>query len=110
MTDVVAARAAIALISSKWAVPVLEALEHGPRSYNELSRAVDLDHKSLDRTLRRLRRHILVERGACRLGADPELRVRYRLTPRARGMLNVIDALGDWWRSEISKTCPPGIG
>lgn len=100
MTDVAGIQSTIALVSGKWVLPVLEALRRRPRGYNELARAVDVDHKTLDRTLSRLRRRALVERTPSRIGGELEARMRYRLTDRARAMLTAIDALSGWWLRE----------
>lgn len=97
MADVKAGSNVIGLVSGKWALPVMNALDRGPRGYNEIIRAVDVDHKTLDRTLCRLQRDSLVARFASPIGAGPARRARYRLTPQGRTVLTVINVLGHWW-------------
>ena len=94
MSDWQAAGQAISLVSGKWTVPVLGELRESPKNYNELARALGLDHKTLARTLRRLQDEKLVlrESQGCQ-------RVTYSLAPRAREITGLIEALACWWQS-----------
>lgn len=112
MTDIVATEALIALLSRRWVVRVLEVLEHGPCTYNQLMASVRVDHKALDRSLCHLRKNNLVEHIAYRRRDQEKLRLGYRLTAEAATMLRLLTQLGEWWRAQhparrpgAEKTC-----
>jgi DNA-binding HxlR family transcriptional regulator len=68
----------LSLVSRKWAVPVLDELDKGPRSHNELVRSLGIENQQLGRPLRELVRGGLVHRKV-NASASP-LRVYYSLT------------------------------
>lgn len=87
---------ALALVTDKWAVPVLEALvlHAGDSRFRELQRRVGvITQKELSRQLTRLVHHGVVGRDS-----DPlhPRHVRYRLTPHGQALLAQLDLLGQW--------------
>ncbi len=88
-----AARATIDLISGKWVLPVLFELGRGASCYNDLARAVDAEHKTLSRALRRLEAAGVVQREvvACR-----PVRVRYQLTLSGSVLLARLTEFARW--------------
>jgi DNA-binding HxlR family transcriptional regulator len=95
MTDWDAAQLAVNLVSGKWDIRILAALEHSSKRYNELSRDIGVRHKVLTETLQRLEHVGLISRtvGA---GSPPE--VRYELMPLARSLIDPLTALAEWGR------------
>jgi DNA-binding HxlR family transcriptional regulator len=95
MTDWDAAQLAVNLVSGKWDIRILAALEHASKRYNELSRDIGVRHKVLTETLQRLEHVGLISRtvGA---GSPPE--VRYELMPLARSLIDPLTALAEWGR------------
>jgi DNA-binding HxlR family transcriptional regulator len=93
--DIELAEQAIKVLSCKGVLPVLEELTCGVRRHNELARAVKVDHKTLDKTLRRLQDAHLVVREV----HPVPLRVNYRLTAHAKGVLHAVAGLATVWRS-----------
>jgi DNA-binding HxlR family transcriptional regulator len=92
--DVDTAGAAVQLLSGKGTLAVLHELAGGPKRHNELARALGVEHKPLDRTLRRLQDARLVLREV----HPVRLQVRYRLAPEARPVLSMLDELARAWR------------
>jgi DNA-binding HxlR family transcriptional regulator len=97
VNDWQAAGQAVSLVSGKWTVPVLNELRKSPRNYNELARAVGTDHKTLARTLQRLQADNLVLRES-----QGRQRVIYQLSPRAREITSLLEALARWWQSTMA--------
>ncbi|TDV49944.1 winged helix-turn-helix transcriptional regulator [Actinophytocola oryzae] len=93
--DIELAEQAIKVLSSKGVLSVLEELACGTRRHNELARAVKVDHKTLDKTLRRLQDADLVVREV----HPVPLRVHYRLTAHASGVLHAVAGLATEWRT-----------
>ena len=88
------ARDALALISGKWVMLILPALEEGPIRNGELMRKIEgISQKVLTQTLRQLERHGLVsrvdygEKTAC---------VEYSLTGVAESLVSTLKALDRW--------------
>lgn len=94
-----ASEAALTVLSGRWTLSVITALRQRPHSYNELSRTVGADHKTLDRALSHLRDSGLARREAHISSTGIPLHVQYSLTPPAHDLLPIIDALADWWRT-----------
>lgn len=94
MVDWQAAERVVELMAAKWVLPILRELTGGPKGHNELMRAVGVEHKSLDRTLRRLAVAHMVSREV----QPTPLRVRYRLTPQAESLLVALGDLAAEWR------------
>lgn len=87
---------AIALVSGRWAVPVLEALVFapGPLRFRQLQRQVaGLSQKELSRQLTRFVHHGIVQR---RAELQNPARVDYALTGRGRELLQRLDHIGRW--------------
>jgi DNA-binding HxlR family transcriptional regulator len=103
LMDVNAAGEAVRVLSGKGTLPVLIELACGARRHNELARVLDVDHKTLDKTLRRLQEARLVIREV----TPAPLRVDYRLAPHARTVLLAIDDLATVWKS-ITHAGPDG--
>ena len=98
----------IKLISNKWSVEILFALEGAaPVRFGELQRALGrVTQKELTRHLRRLEQHGLVTRTVF-----PEVppRVEYQLTEMGRKLLAPLDELGRWsqlWAHAPKKSEP----
>lgn len=87
--------AVIAVITGKWAVLVLGALEDGPRRHNELQRSVGngIHPKVFDGTLRRLEKSGLVRRDTDP-GTPPA--TWYELTALARSLIPRLTPLALW--------------
>ena len=72
-------RAALALLDSKWSVPVIVLLASGMRRHARLADNIPgISKKVLTSSLRRLERHGLVSR---HVYAEIPVRIEYRLTP-----------------------------
>jgi DNA-binding HxlR family transcriptional regulator len=95
MMDWAGAQLTVSLVSGKWDIRVLAALEQGPKRYNELSRRVGMRHKVLTETLQRLECIGLIGRHVS-AASPPE--VRYELTPLACSLADLLTPLGHWAR------------
>ena len=89
-------RAAADVLSGKWAVPVVGRLSEGEARFGRLRAQVTdaagnaVSSKALSAELGQLSAHGVVkrrERGAA---------VSYRLTPKGRALVPLLDALGEW--------------
>ncbi len=89
MVDWQEAERVIDLIALKWVLPVLRELTQGPKGHNELMRELNVEHKPLIRTLRRLEAAQLVAR---EIQPTP-LRVHYHLTPQSDSLLEALEVL-----------------
>ena len=88
------AAAVIAVLSIRWALPVLRALGERPLRHNELVRAVAGVHPAvLSGTRRTLQDAGLVER---HVAPGPPVQVTYLLTDLARSVFPQIAALAQW--------------
>jgi DNA-binding HxlR family transcriptional regulator len=87
----------IDVVSCKWVLPVVAELAEGPKRHNQLSRALQLDHKRLGRVLRRAQQGQIVTRKPDFRGQ--QLYAQYRLTPYGQHLLPVLAALGCWSQS-----------
>src|SRR4051812_46386020 len=94
VTDWTSVCEGIALIASKWALPVVAQLSTGPKRHNELCRALDVDHKQLGRALGRLQDAQLVSRKTDVTGQP--VQVWYQLTRCGRELVPLLLALGTW--------------
>ncbi|WP_050515082.1 helix-turn-helix domain-containing protein [Streptomyces rimosus] len=90
-----AANSAIGLISKKWDLSVLVALQAATRGHAELVRRTGLDRKQLTRVLRRLESASLVHRSVDT--ASSPVRVWYRLTKAGHQLLHLVVGFADWW-------------
>lgn len=93
MIDWAGAQAAISLISGKWDLGILAALDNGPKRYNELSRHVGIRHKVLTDTLQRLESTGFISRSV-HDGNPPE--VRYELTFLAHSLRDPLEVIAHW--------------
>jgi DNA-binding HxlR family transcriptional regulator len=80
------------VVSGKWLLPVMAELVDGPKRHNQLSRAVQLDHKRLGRVLRRAQEAQIVTREADT--SRPRFAVQYRLTGYGKDLVSILAALG----------------
>lgn len=88
-------RLAVEILSEKWAVLVLFALSQGPRRHGELVDLVGgVSRKVLTHALRRLQEYGLVERRVAE-----ERRIDYRLTDLGGTLIEPIEVLTEWARS-----------
>ncbi len=91
----------IALIASKWALPVIYnlLLAGGPVRFGDLNKSVGrVTHRELSRTLKRFEEMGVVKR---KVYAEVPLRVEYSLTPLGRSLREPILALGAWGESML---------
>jgi DNA-binding HxlR family transcriptional regulator len=105
MTDWAAAQLAVNLISGKWDIRLLAALDPCSKRYNELSRDMGIRHKVLTETLQRHERDGLISRTVGE-GSPPE--VWYELTPLARSLMDPLAALAEWARHAHSAAADTG--
>jgi DNA-binding HxlR family transcriptional regulator len=88
------ARDGLALVSSRWGLPVLEQLHSGPRRFNELQRLVPgVSHRMLAAPLRRCIAQGVVLRTDHQ--ANPP-HVDYQLTDAGRGLLTTAWGFCAW--------------
>ena len=81
-------------IGDQWSLLVMEALERGPRRFNELLRHLgDISRQMLSRTLRKLEQDGYVHRTVF---AEVPPRVEYRLTPLGSSFLQPMRGLIHW--------------
>ncbi|MEV0335644.1 helix-turn-helix domain-containing protein [Nocardia sp. NPDC050717] len=100
------ARRIFATLSTKWALPVLEALGTGERRFAELHRSVDgISYKMLTQTLRGLEADGIVARHDHHT-ANP--RVDYSLTPAGADLLTTVHGLCDWSRTHLHSLLTAG--
>lgn len=93
MIDWAGAQAVISLISGKWDLGILAALDNGSKRYNELSRLVGIRHKVLTDTLQRLESTGFISRSV-HDGNPPE--VRYELTFLAHSLRDPLAVIAHW--------------
>jgi len=99
---ITATHAVLALLSPRWAVPVLYTLAGGTRRYSELLYEVgEISKKTLTQTLRGLQRDGLVIRTAY---AEMPMRVEYSLTPLGWSLTGPLMALYEWAAVELDET------
>ena len=86
---------AMELIGGKWKMQILCSLSNnGPTRYNALKRKLDgVSNTVLASALKELERDGLVRR---REYLEVPVRVEYEIMERARPLLPILDALGDW--------------
>ncbi|WP_024874944.1 winged helix-turn-helix transcriptional regulator [Saccharomonospora piscinae] len=83
----------------KWSLLVLDRLCERPRRFNELRRTIPMiTQKSLTATLRRLERNGMVSRHVV---ATRPVAVEYHLTPLAKTLQDLIDALLAWTSASL---------
>jgi DNA-binding HxlR family transcriptional regulator len=86
------------VLSGRWPTLLIYYLKDGTKRFNELRRDnPTVSHRILTLELRKLEQAGIISRTAF---AGYPLRVDYDLTPAGRGLLPLIDALGDWWEVE----------
>jgi DNA-binding HxlR family transcriptional regulator len=90
-----AARQTLEIVSDKWAVLVLTAIDDDVRHHGELGRQVSgITKKMLTQTLRNLERDGLISRQSCFV--NRVRRVEYRLTDVGISIRSLVNALCDW--------------
>lgn len=98
-TDDYYLRAVIALLSSKWTLPVLYSLRDGTRRYNEINKVIpDMTQKVLTDILHKLERYGLVERVA-----HPTVppKVEYSLTNLGSSFVGALVPVVDWTKDHL---------
>jgi DNA-binding HxlR family transcriptional regulator len=98
-TDDYYLRAVIAILSSKWTLPVLYGLRDGTRRYHEINKAVpDMTQKVLTDMLHKLERHGFVERVA-----HPTVppKVEYTLTDLGGSFVGALVPVVDWTKDHL---------
>ena len=92
-------RAVVAILSSKWTLPVLYGLKDGTMRYHEINRAVpDMTQKVLTEMLHKLERHGFVERVA-----HPTVppKVEYTLTELGSSFVGALVPVVDWTKGHL---------
>lgn len=94
--DWMVAQEAIGILSNKWVLPIIAALSGGPLRYSDLHRSIGpaVSQKVLTETLRVMREDRLVVREK---GSSSATSVPYELTEFARGLLESLAALAQWY-------------
>jgi len=88
------AELALSVMRGRWKVHVLRELAEGTQRFSGLQRAlVGVSHKVLTSQLRELEAAGVVER---EVFAEVPPRVEYRLTPRGRSLIPVLESLHAW--------------
>ncbi|WP_216913808.1 winged helix-turn-helix transcriptional regulator [Nocardia noduli] len=95
------ARRVFATLSTKWALPVIEAIGSGQPRFAEIHRAVDgISYKMLTATLRALEADGIVARHDYR---TPGPRVEYTLTNAGADLLRTVHGLCAWSRAHLAE-------
>lgn len=95
---------AIGVISGRWKPMILQRLARGPHGFGELKRAMPrVTAKVLRAQLRQLQADGLVTR---RVLTPAMLGVRYQLTPYARSLNPVFNALLRWGTNHLEREAP----
>jgi DNA-binding HxlR family transcriptional regulator len=93
-------RGALATISGKWKLEILWLLNQRVHRFGELKRAIPgITQHMLTARLRELEADGLVSR---EIFAEIPPRVEYAITPTARALKPVIEAVFTWWRNHGS--------
>ncbi|MCC6920067.1 MAG: helix-turn-helix transcriptional regulator [Alphaproteobacteria bacterium] len=96
-TDCRAISGVLQRIGDKWTVLLVSLLADGPKRFNEMKRAVNgISQRMLTLTLRGLERDGLVSRTVY---PTVPARVDYALTPLGSTLVDKLQALGEWARS-----------
>jgi DNA-binding HxlR family transcriptional regulator len=83
------------VLSKRWTVPIMRALEAGDVRFLALQRALPgITHKVLIEHLR-----VLERRGIVARNSDGRSAVSYRLTERGVALLPIVDSLSRWDRA-----------
>src|ERR1700731_3300314 len=99
-------RRALATISGKWKLEILWLLNQRIHRFGELKRAIPgITQHMLTAQLRELEADGLVSR---KIFAEVPPRVEYAITPRAKALKPVIDAIFTWWREHGSAALQDG--
>jgi DNA-binding HxlR family transcriptional regulator len=87
----------LALVSDRWTLSVIAALNEGPQRFSAIQALVDgVSHRMLSKTLRCLLRDGMVTRTAY---AEVPPRVEYELTPLGLKLVAFVSGLVDWTQS-----------
>jgi DNA-binding HxlR family transcriptional regulator len=91
----------LARVGDKWSVLVIMQLEHGPKRFNQIKRAIgSISQRMLTLTLRGLERDGLVTRTIFPM-IPP--RVDYELTDLGRSLRKPVIALGTWAQTHLAE-------
>lgn len=100
-------RALLSLVTSRWAVLVIGALEEGPQRFGALRRRLEgISPKVLTDKLRDLEAEGLLTRTV----VDAPLAVHYELTPRGRTLVKPLTALRLWAQDHCDARPAPVTG
>ena len=81
------------IYGGKWSFIILEELHLGPKRFNQLSKELNINTKSLTDTLRHLEKHGIINR---HVFATVPVTVEYSLTQKGKAFDQVLDAMKDW--------------
>ncbi|MBX0286846.1 winged helix-turn-helix transcriptional regulator [Haloarcula salinisoli] len=96
---------AVDSIGTPWRLNVVYALRDGEKRFNELKESTDARSKTLSDALEPLVEDDIVDR---RMEEAAPVAVFYRLTPKGRELLDVLDELDDWARRWDDVSPPAG--
>ena len=97
------ARALLSVVTSRWAVLIVGALEDGPLRFGALRRRLDgISQKVLTDKLRDLEKEDLVARSVI----DRPLSVEYALTPVGRTLIEPLSVLRLWAQNHCDERSP----
>lgn len=92
--SVKAVKDALYVLSGKWKLPLLIALQEGPRRFNELQRILgDITPKVLTRELQEMQLNDFVTR---KVDTGTPVVVTYELTPYSASLDKVLNELRNW--------------
>lgn len=98
-------RAALAVLSGKWAIPVVIAIKVGNVRFTTIQGAiVGITPKVLAKELKLLEQHQLIRRV---VADDYPVTITYQLLPHAATLAPIITALTDWGRLHRQQVAPP---
>lgn len=91
---IVAVKDALYVLNGKWKLPLIIALNDGPKRFNEIQRSlVDISPKILSKELKELELNEFVERTVF---PTTPVTVMYELTPYSRTLDRVMEELRSW--------------
>lgn len=106
-THLLAVRDALEILSGKWKLPIIIALQFGTYRFKELHRAIGITPKMLSKELKELEQHQLVVRTV--YDTKP-VTVSYELTPYAASLNDVIESLRKWGMQHRGRIMKKKIG
>jgi DNA-binding HxlR family transcriptional regulator len=92
--SVAAVKDALYALSGKWKLPLIIALQEGPKRFNEIQRTLgEITPKILAKELREMELNQFIVR---KVDTGSPVVVTYELTPYSASLKNVLNELRDW--------------